>query len=682
MAIQQWCNVRSFLLVLFSVGCGEPQSHPYAVENKSAAPVRESISSEPTPFASLDLTATVNSLQTGKLILNSKAKRLQQLMIVPSRSYRVEASYKLDGRQKLERHFRQTGWIAEGKQLFDMLVVVSASEDLNATRAKITPMLTDIFSTLVNHVASNGGREIDWRLALVSADGSDEKCLVISKPAALQTLEFDDFVVSDDERVISKASAALGLDSDSMCAGFPRANAPLVVLAISDKDHQCDMDNPFDGSGKRNTRAKQTSFHCGSSLTRFHSKLKRGYSRAVKLYALLDNESSCGRQRAKNVCYASKRKALTSDCLFTNPCYDRDDSYQYTSANYRRAGIFDLIMGIGASDYDKLASDFAEDIIANFLAASGDGELGAGSPFIIRFNLGAGVDAKTVAIKVDGKVLPPKFYQVTKDGQVQLRGDVRKYFPAGSVAVVKYSVKRSYKYLRLVHRGDVTSLRVSGVNGHYDFNAADGLLVFDDEIPLQSEIRLSYEHAIEVSDTDIVEHRAHIYDKDEVNKVECCATSDCTSKFACQMDDEMVVHNARQQNERSSFTARYTFANIGHEFTIPPNCEESSMSLKLNGVRCSKLAIIEDSVKLTTKQAKDNCQMLNNYEADDDIELHYTFGRQDDEVAFQHVPGAEMRVKVNGELKTPVTDYIISANKINFTEVLPTEANVKVHYTP
>ena len=680
--------MKLHLLPLFlGLACGEPQSYPYSIKKTAEEPVLEIARGElqggATSYESITYTTTINPLQTGKLTLNSKAKTLKQVMTVPSLRYKVDVQYTLDHQQQFERHFQQTGKIVGSKQLLDMLVVVSATDDSQGLRAKLVTLLTGIISALPTDGGKAGKQGVvDWRLAFVSADASDKNCAVIDTLADLQQLNLDSFASSNDERAIDKASAALGIGAAAVCSQFPRSNSRLLLLIASDKDHQCDADKPFDGSGDLNSRNKQTSYYCGSSLSRFHHKLNQTwYEENLKLYALLDNKSTCGQQRSDGTCYDKTRKQSTNSCQFTNPCYNREDSYKHASSNYRRAGIFDLIRYVDEPDYSKIVSDFKEGV-SSLVGQDNGVKTTANKPFITILALGDGfVMSAPVSITVNGVELPSKHYRVDKRGYVLMLGDVRKYFPEGSVAIVKYAAKRSYKSVRLTRRDDVSSVLVYGADS-YDFVAQEGLIVFDSPLPLKSELRVSYEYDV---NSDKVSHKAHIGTA-SVSSVECCLSSNCSSQLACQLDDGMVNHLIdKQVSGDTSFTAVYSLADTVREFAVPHNCKQDSMFLRLNGASClnSKLDIVDGStISFTSTQAKDNCSMFRTYSDDDDVELHYRYSRQDDVVYLQQVPDTEVRIKVNGVAQTPVTDYLVDEEEIKFSQPLPTNAKVSISFTP
>lgn len=679
-------RLQLFLLLAAVVACGSPQSLPYAIKATATAPTHEAIKGV-TPYASITYTTTVNPSQTGKLILNSAAKSLQQSMTVPPLRYRVEARYALEQQQKLERHFRQTGKIDDGRQALDMLVVVSASDDLRDLRGKITAMLTSIFSTPVAFPATSDheNQELDWRVALVSADAGDSSCLIIDNQSDLQALVLDSFNFSDDERVIDKAAAALGLKETAICSDFPRSNSRLVILITSDKDHQCDMDNPLDGSGNLNTRGKQTSYYCGSSLTRFHNQLKQEHHQTnIRLYALLDSKSNCKQRRDTNICYNTNRKQASSSCQFTNPCYSRDDGYHYASANYRRANIFDLIRYVGESDYRKIVNDLKADIntLVDSDTTTPTNPTQNKNPFIARLALGVGYIASTVSVKIDDVELSPKYYRIDKRGYVHILGDVRKHFPEGSVAVVSYEAQRPYKQLRLMHQGGLRSLLVHGADD-YEFIAKDGLLVFQEPLPLESELRITYEY--DAINTDAVLHKAHVIDTTNIDDVECCLSSDCSNKLSCHLTDDGMISHARDQQFKGGlgFRTHYTFTNNVSEFSVPHNCDEESLFLQLGDTKCSDLDIVNDSViKFTSQKAKDKCSVFNTYERDDDVELHYRYSRQDNYVLLQQSPDRGLQVTVNSVPQKSVDDYLISKERIKFTQPLPTDAEVVLTFTP
>jgi len=74
--------------------------------------------------------------------------------------------------------------------------------------------------------------------------------------------------------------------------------------------------------------------------------------------------------------------------------------------------------------------------------------------------------------------------------------------------------------------------------------------------------------------------------------------------------------------------------------------------------------------------------MFNNYDDDDDIELHYSYSRQDDYLHLQQVPDTNLSVSVNNATKKPIDDYMINNDGIKFTQPLPTNAKVKLSFTP
>ena len=146
-----------------------------------------------------------------------------------------------------------------------------------------------------------------------------------------------------------------------------------------------------------------------------------------------------------------------------------------------------------------------------------------------------------------------------------------------------------------------------------------------------------------------------------------------------------MISHALDQRVRGGveFKTHYTLTNSVSEFPVPHNSNEQSLFLQLGDTKCSKLDIINDSViKLTSQTAKDNCSVFNTYQSDDDVELHYRYSRQDNYVLLQQSPDQGLQVIVNSVPQKSVDDYLIKKDRIQFTQPLPTDAEVVLTFTP
>lgn len=310
------------------------------------------------------------------------------------------------------RTFEQT-WVAENditenfaveeKGIVDILMIVDDSGSLQGVHAKLKDLLSTGNKKLLGGLADSS-----WQVAI--ADTQYDGCLlaVISESNLAEYATTIDTIANSansegNERALRKVRKVLPdmFANNNDCQGklgpdWLRQKSLLVLIVITDEDHQCSYSGAPDSAGDNNT------YQChGIKFNRkFKSKiLDTGKVASAQFFGIMDETDTCAVARARpdGNCYAEDNV-----CNFANPCFDKKDTHKYRSANFVKAGF--TIKDINRNDYAGIFDAIAREVKQSIQD---------------RFYLRAVPDtSKALSVKIDGSEVYTSHYTIDAENRI------------------------------------------------------------------------------------------------------------------------------------------------------------------------------------------------------------------------------------------------------------------------
>lgn len=662
------------------------------------------------------------------IVMESEKQSQQQAMRAKSRSWhnkQIEQTGS-NGTTRTETFTR-----SKHKGLLDLLLVI----DDSGSMITVHGYLQDRLSNLLQHISNS-----NWKINIIDVDGRSicARTIVTKNNQSIYETTLADLKAKANsnpnthERTLQKAKHALGISGN--CDTWLRPNSTLAVVIITDEDHQCTNSSAPDNRGDDNN-----SFRCGTQVGQFITAF-RALRLNTGLYGIFEDQVTCADARANSYDYREcflrdSTNAGSELCLFTNPCYGRNDSYKLASANYlTNPSRFDRLSYVrgSASDYETILKNISSGIKAKLqdqftLTAEPDNKgievkvnnkktnnyqingkilsltkkgnnndtikitytpkVGI-KPFIKTLSVESQADMSTLEVRVAGnKLNKPTHYTIS--GNTITIKDVETNFPSGSIAYLKWQKQTIHdpkqKEFRFGGTREIIpkSVSIAGyVASRYTFHTNPNRVIFNtgQEPNYGAEFNIRYEYY----------YRGKLTYKHNYSGAYPITAVNCS--LPCRHNGDNIVFNRRDFQRGKSISINLSVQGLKSDRRpVPQHYIADSLELELNGNKCTEkeLVISSGEIMLKTADAQDNgCTMLADLDNNLDQDMAFSYlaftPKQEIEVGLEnlleHVGyGVERwEVYVAGQKKEEGKDYTVSGRKITFKGNYPPDTQGEV----
>ena len=686
---------------------------------------------EDSAIASISKSFAANPSRESSAVVDFRETLVDNLVVMKSEVITVKKKFTQRSRPTHSHQFPQTGVVGEiitetftqdEKGVLDILLVIDNSQSMERVHTEVSTKLP----SLLNYVADS-----DWKIAIIPTDRKECIRQIITKDTPDYEEVFSRTIIglgingSPREETILMAHRGLKGECHRQFFNWLRDNSSLVVILVSDEDHQCYINPNYNERTRKYNDVLCYKSRWGTSIPINAEETKKLYQPIVdfynylreirepkltaKVYGILNPNSDGHNRDSGNKRFLRWRSDKNEELFDSTASIFGDyntilqDISQDISVILKEQFSLQQVPDPGTLEV-SITTDNAQTILSpdqymvsdKTLTLSQPPDEGAvidisyaynSKPFIKDFALPHVPFPGSVEVSVasDDQISPVDASEYSVFDRTVSFYDA----PAeGAIVYITYKEDVEMQTIFVLDEGIVNALRIT-VDGEevseFTFNASTNTVIFhDDFIPAEGAvIEASYSSIVE----DMLAYPLAVPDLVDRDAIFCFAKDDPSLAVTCHYQvidgQDMIVFAPQEFQPEREIIVRQPLSVETNNINMHENYLPDTVSIAVNGNICSisELTVEDAVIILDNPDATQGCPYL---VADDVAEIFLTYSYYivqqqftvDSRFFDSHSYDYELwRVWVNGMKET---DFKVMDFTLEFGYVLPPDSAVKI----